>query len=524
MALYIYYPCEGSSGTTFTSNVNPSTSLVGANISFPNLRPNECYHIALFNQIPQPAPDEVIDWSTEVYALYPTCQDCINALNVPQECLCSTVQNTGVSIGSYRYIDCEGFSQEINLDSGETSEKLCVREWLQNANAYYEFYGDCVNGKCPVSYLLRDCTNPDNTFCTNSDLNAFADNDISVVLNGEQYAGKCWTVETATECINPVVVTVQFHYVNCPTCLNQFATNYELVNCTDESEVIYTSTDLSEYAGQVLKLEDYDNDCWFVRVINSQIPSDTPIVITGSFATCQECTSNYYLLEDCNTLSATEPIVTITDLSQYVGQVITLTTCPEICWTVSETEYSPEYQSVLIDDNTYTECAECLSTLPSKCVSITNTSTETISYSYVDQYGSQKINVGAGETIPKLCAITWETPEFIVITVSGDCINNECPSEPTRLPRKVTPGYNTPACSTDYYEKVVCNFSEWMYKDVLNKRYGISNCCPEDLLKWQIKYEKLMLDVLINPDYTCTSTTDCCGPNITLNYSRDCNS
>jgi hypothetical protein len=100
---------------------------------------------------------------------------------------------------------------------------------------------------------------------------------------------------------------------------------------------------------------------------------------------------------------------------------------------------------------------------------------------------------------------------------SEDTINQTWTCPPTPAPkRKVTPGYNTPACSTDYYEKVECNFSEWMYKDALQKRYGISNCCPEDLMKWEIKHEMLMLDVLVNPDYVC-------GPANTCGCSEPCN-
>jgi hypothetical protein len=51
-----------------------------------------------------------------------------------------------------------------------------------------------------------------------------------------------------------------------------------------------------------------------------------------------------------------------------------------------------------------------------------------------------------------------------------------------------------------------------MYKDVLEKRYGISNCCPEELMKWEIKKELLDLAVLVNPDYTCQPAANCGCP------------
>jgi hypothetical protein len=56
-----------------------------------------------------------------------------------------------------------------------------------------------------------------------------------------------------------------------------------------------------------------------------------------------------------------------------------------------------------------------------------------------------------------------------------------------------------------------------MYKDVMEKRYGISNCCPDELMKWEIRKEMLDLDVLIDPDYICLPATNCgcCSPSIT---------
>jgi hypothetical protein len=527
-AFYQYTPCDPLTGSVFTSNVNTITPLTGGNITFPNLLIDGksiagiCYHIALVNSLdPGFVPDITIDWSTEDYSLYPTCEDCLEAQTPVEQCLCSTVTNTNVSTGSYRYIDCEGVNLVVNLEAGETSDKLCVREWLPNTNAQYQFYGDCVNGECPSFYLLTDCSDETNTFCSNStSLDQYADNGTAVTLFGGAYAGKCWTITTTEECENPVVVTVNQSFpAGCIPCLNQFAINYELTNCENDS-VIYTSTDLSEYTEQVVQLEAYGNDCWFVRVLNTNIPSDTPVEVTESFADCPECTSTYYLLEDCNPLSGVEPIVTITDLSVYVGQVITLSTCPEICWTVSETNYSSEYQIVSVD-NDYETCEDCAATQPCYCISFYNTDSFPLSVDLIDCFGVyNKINLLPGERLEKQCLVFWLALEQIEVTNSGLCIDGSCPPERPQPKRKVTPGYNTPVCSTEYYEKVVCNFSEWMYKDVLQKRYGISNCCDEDLLKWHIKYEMLMLDILVNPDYTCTPANNCNCPvigGVTLN-------
>ena len=59
--------------------------------------------------------------------------------------------------------------------------------------------------------------------------------------------------------------------------------------------------------------------------------------------------------------------------------------------------------------------------------------------------------------------------------------------------RKVKPGYNTPICSSEKYDKITCNFAEIAYKEALALRYGISNCCPELDEKWLISKELIEL-------------------------------
>ena len=92
----------------------------------------------------------------------------------------------------------------------------------------------------------------------------------------------------------------------------------------------------------------------------------------------------------------------------------------------------------------------------------------------------------------------------------GDCINGQCPVVPFPK-RKVKPGYSTPSCDIEKYEKITCKSSEIYYKQVMRLRYGISNCCPEDEEKWLVKKELIDLDALRDPDYICTPVTTCCN-------------
>lgn len=99
-------------------------------------------------------------------------------------------------------------------------------------------------------------------------------------------------------------------------------------------------------------------------------------------------------------------------------------------------------------------------------------------------------------------------PEFnfgavIVTDYFSTCV--ECLTvKPTTIEevkkRSVSPGYNTPGCLPDYYDKVSCKFSESLYQEVIKKRYGIDFCCENDTDKWDIKKELLDLAAITDPN------------------------
>ena len=67
----------------------------------------------------------------------------------------------------------------------------------------------------------------------------------------------------------------------------------------------------------------------------------------------------------------------------------------------------------------------------------------------------------------------------------------------------------SPICTPEKYDMITCNFADVMYKIVLEKRYGITNCCPEEDQKWIVKKELIDLQALKDPDYECSE----CGCN-----------
>ena len=100
----------------------------------------------------------------------------------------------------------------------------------------------------------------------------------------------------------------------------------------------------------------------------------------------------------------------------------------------------------------------------------------------------------------------------------GNCINGVCP--PIVYPKQsLKPGYNTPACEIWKYEQISCMAAEALYKQVLELRYGITNCCPEDDQKYLIQKELIDLQALVNPDYVCAAPS--CGCNTACNCSEN---
>lgn len=104
-----------------------------------------------------------------------------------------------------------------------------------------------------------------------------------------------------------------------------------------------------------------------------------------------------------------------------------------------------------------------------------------------------------------------------VYTDCEDCLPTPSPTPASNfesLPKKfIRPGYSVPACDIEKYEKFACKSAEILYKQVLEKRYGISNCCPEGEYdqRWIIKKELADLQGLRDPNYICTPVNTCCN-------------
>jgi photosystem II stability/assembly factor-like uncharacterized protein len=160
----------------------------------------------------------------------------------------------------------------------------------------------------------------------------------------------------------------------------------------------------------------------------------------GGFTPC-------YLLTDCAGIE--EPIYTATDLSDVVGEVISLAddTNHEMqgCWAVTEN---------------LLPCSDVVEVVVYKC--------------YTD---------------------------------CEDCLPPEPPIRTTKL-RKVQPGYTMAVCDPAIVEKALCSYVDLMYQKMLGKRFMIENCCPKDDTKILIQYYKINALMIKDTD----PTPDACNP------------
>lgn len=352
------------------------------------------------------------------------------------------------------YIDCEG-DEQIYMVPFDTSFGISVCGGNFDFTPYPNIIftigtsGDCTSNEgdweCPKYYIIVDCTDDTNTICVTNNLATEFANDSILTIAG--YPDTCWRIEGLSDtCPSPVTVLVTNTDIDCPTCLEKLNVYYKLINCLNTDVLVYTNTDLTEYIGTYISLAEYPDDCWYVEISTLAPPSVTPVTVVDSFVTCDECTQPYYILEDCNILDPQVSLITGTDLSAYVGQIITIDGCEGICWQVNTTDITVGAGPVVVNAN-YTTCELC---------------------------------------------------------------NPPVPVVPVVHPYKsIRPGYNTPGCSPEKYEMYLCNFSEGVYRNMLVQRYGIDPCCAEDDIRWEIKKELIALKAIEDPDYTCQLLTDC---------------
>lgn len=480
---FLFTPCCEGADPIIYNVTNEAGLIVSGSTYFVAIDPLDfttvqCYTITTI-AIEDPESAPTIDISNIDIKNPLSCGDTLCTL-LCEPCVC--YEFTGTS-GTYTVITCDlqqavitgtidGPQIEYSSNPGvyETVTKICLRYTLEQVPGLtVSTSGDCdviywnAEGsqiECPTYYKIINCDKPTEEYCVTNDLSEQYAANQALTLVGQP--NKCWRIEPTEPCDQTITIIFNQTHESCTDCLEKLVTTYELINCNDESQIVYADNiELDSLVGSYISINEFPDDCWYVQVANSFVPA-TPITIINSFISCEDCTQQYYILEDCNIDNPELPIITGTNLQAYVGQVITLSSCPDICWQVSSTDNTLGAQPVLLSGiQSFATCEDCAQPAPT-------------------------------------------------------------PVTPTYKYKSITPGYNTPGCSAEKFEQYSCNFSESMYRQVMVEAYGITPCCGEDDIKFEIKYELIKLKAITDPDYNCLPSTTCeCSTSVS-GLSQNC--
>jgi hypothetical protein len=413
---------------------------------------------------------------------------------------------------TYKVVDCDGKQADFitNTDLSDYVNngyfKVCIPEPPTLLK---------IGEPQPYAYTLTDCKGIVPDICTITNLYQYLNT--SVVLTG--YPGSCFTVTANPQgqpCKEPIEVVV-----------NRDAT----CDCDPPPNPVWAP------------------GCYCVSVLpaNSSIGPAFPGVFGDGFASCEACKRICYILTDCKGIE--DPIVvTGTDLADCVGGVIKIKDCEDVCWkvelaescdgcvkevTVLECFPAPvqtkvcRYEAIMTYEATdliriiingtqynspnigYCDPQNWIDWLnslnlgvftfeaddTSPCPIITIIATGTATYGdlcYVDPQGTPVCAPKTCVTIPIVdqptpCEACAPPPAVVIPAI-------------TLKTRAVAPGYKTPVCSPEYYDKVNCTYADQVNNQMLSARYGLTVCCDEDLDKWDIKKELLDLQSIKNPN------------------------
>jgi hypothetical protein len=455
--------------------------------AYTDIEPNPCWFITV--------TEEPVGTITPVQMLEGFCDPCDPS--------CYTITGTG----TITY-----FNQYRELTTDDAPAIVCSTSYPSVSGTNYTITatGECsYRNPCPTyCYELTNCVTQEVIRTTNQDLAfPFVLNQIVEIAERDG----CWSISRALVelCTGAIETTITQAYTDCQDCLP--GSYYRLESCGNSDPIIlYTSHDLSAYVGRTITLDNYIG-CYNVTIYQGQVPSPVTIVFKNDYEDCIDCALPRYKLTDCD--GVRNSIYTTTDLSSYLSSVIKLTFYPDTCWTVTTTTINSSDDLVIVDSE-YTSCEICTTNTVCFCSTITNNSTETQVFQFRDcDNNLQSITLNSNETSRKFCVLKWIYPEDWdlpkIFTNDGPCVDGRCPSG---VPLKtIRPGYNTPACSDQYYERIACSYANILYKDVISQRYGIAPCCDQDdIYRLHIKFQLLEMQAINNPDYICTRTKDCC--------------
>ncbi len=404
---------------------------------------------------------------------------------------------------------------------------------------------ECCEACLPnINYKLTTCNDSNVYVYTSDDLSLYVDK----VIRREDCPEECWIVSQIDGNIpTDIPIVVIEDYLDCTLCYRKY---YRLQDCLQLELDIITYTDLSDYVDKVITLDWCPETCWEV---SETIEDDGAGIISdvlNSYTECIDCLTSApcvcSTIKNYNDTSQTYQYLNCEGILQTVtlqpGQksdrlCLIRWYAPKDCesfivkqvysnGTILYSEYSndnlgspvpipnylngkPTFYSTALQDFIYYDGKKWILSI------YDGNEDKYIPVATLECGADCNCPIGSWINISSLPNQTSNTTIEYKYTIEyfGNCINGVCPPRKNNQ-KSVTPGYNTPGCEIWKYEEISCRAAEAMYKQVLQLRYGISNCCPEEDEQYIVQKELIDLAALNDPAYPCS--TNSCG------CSNDC--
>jgi len=491
-----------------------------------------------------------------VSSSYESCRDCIGYIAYKlKSCTNNDVIYTILNLEEY-------IGQVVKIDCGcYTVEQINYLPANPQIIKLEDIFTTCI--ECTRTYWkLTDCADSTNTIITYTDLALYVGKTIKI-----ENCNECWIVSSTTDHLNATTVTVTNEYVDCEECgIPQDCICTTLINLSTidkaygyyDCENVYHEIVLkpNESTGKLCTLSwvslppycsciqfKLNGESYYAFVIPNEFINNKPVYNLCTDGEIFQCGTVYW--DGTNWIIA-DPEGTPT----WILPTSTSVLCPYGDWTFVKNKAKAAAPVTLSSQPCDTTACDCftftieprgitstfyLLTIDSFGNPVYTDGTYIISYitksgcwGYGEDYWSNTFTFCTSNTT---CPIGIWSSQFIESTAVslecpvpnydftaydhfetfGKCQNGVCPPPVFKNNRTVRPGYNTPICTPDKYDEITCRFADILYKIALEKRYGITNCCPEEDDKWLIKKELIELQALKDPNYNCPDCICSCN-------------
>jgi len=410
----------------------------------------------------------------------------------------------------------------------------------------------CLTCLPNINYKVTSCNDSTIFTYTSDDLSLYVDR----VIRKEDCPEECWIVTEINGNIpSDAPVVVLEDYLDCELCNRIY---YRLNKCVNISydgvyydPSIITYTDLSEHVNKIITLDWCPEICWTVLETTEDDGAGIISNVLNSYAECIDCLTSAPCV--CSTIKNYNDILQTYQYLDCEGnlQVIDLPPgqksdklclirwyLPKDCEGFIGKQVTANGDITYINYYNYDFLSPFSNYLNGKPAFYDILLTHYIYYDgkkwilssydiYEDKYipiatlecgADCNCPIGSWINISSLSNQTSNTTIEFKHTIEyfGNCTNGVCPPIKNKQ-KSITPGYNTPGCEAWKYEEISCRSAEAMYKQVLELRYGISNCCPDEDEQYIVQKELIDLTALYDPAYPCA--TNLCGCNNNCNCS-----